>query len=79
MMEGCIQLAPLWPGSITTIFPSRGPDCVGDVSTAVAMMPEGMVVVVKSDVEVLEDGAVMLVDVDLLGGGDVELLGIDDV
>jgi hypothetical protein len=36
------------------------------------MMPEGMVVVVKSDVEVLED-------VDLLGGGDVELLGIDDV
>jgi len=43
------------------------------------MTPEGMVVVVKSDVEVLEDGAVMLVDVDLLGGGDVELLGIDDV
>jgi hypothetical protein len=35
------------------------------------MTPEGMVVVVKSDVEVLEGGAVVLVD--------VELLGIDEV
>jgi hypothetical protein len=71
MIEGFIQLAPLWPGSITTIFPSRGPDCVGDVKTAVAMTPDGMVVVVKSDVEVLEGGTVMLVDVELLGAGDV--------
>jgi hypothetical protein len=35
------------------------------------MTPEGMVVVVKSDVEVLEGGAVILVDVELLGIGDV--------
>jgi hypothetical protein len=54
MIEGFIQLAPLWPGSITTIFPSRGPDCVGDVKTAVAIVPEGRVVVVKSDVDVLD-------------------------
>jgi len=62
MIEGFIQLAPLWPGSITTIFPSRGPDCVGDVKTAVAIVPEGRVVVVKSDVDVLDRGTVVLVD-----------------
>jgi hypothetical protein len=35
------------------------------------MTPEGIVVVTKSDVEVLEGGVVMLVDVELLGIGDV--------
>jgi len=63
MIEGLSQLAPLWPGSITTTFPSRGPDCVGEVSTAVAIVPEGIVVDVKSVVDVLETGIVELVDV----------------
>jgi hypothetical protein len=67
MIEGFIQLAPLWPGSITTIFPSRGPDCVGGVSTAVAITPEGMVVVAKSVVELL-DGDDVEVDVPVVEG-----------